>query len=165
MKNIKFLAFAFILFAMIGFQNSSIAQEEHMGKGKNCMHQKENCKDQGCCNIPDLTDEQKTKIEKMKMTHMKDMMQLKNQMAEKKAHKKTLMTADKVDMVEINKAIDEIGAINVTIMKKEAEHIQAVRALLTDEQRTYFDMHHGNKMKHKMQSGMQGKMDHKCMPK
>ena len=165
MKDIKFLAIAFVMFAMIGFQSNLFAQEEGMNQGKSCMHQKENCNGQGCCNIPDLSDEQKAKIDKLNLVHKKDMMQLKNQMEEKKAHKKTLMTADKVDMAEINKTIDEMGAIHVTMMKEEAEHTQAIRSLLNDEQRTFFDLHHGDKMKHQMQPEMKGKMEHKCMPK
>ncbi|GAB4277657.1 MAG: hypothetical protein Kow0068_00920 [Marinilabiliales bacterium] len=166
MKKTGLITLAIIVITMLGTINTSFAQNN--GKG-DCMHhgQDMKCKgmnmDKGMCNIPDLTDEQKDKIEELKINHQKEMIQLRSQIAEKKAHKKTLMTADKPDMNEINKTIDEIGALNVTIMKKEAEHIQAVRALLNDEQRVYFDMHHCYGKKHGMEHGMKGKMDHKCM--
>lgn len=121
------------------------------------------CKNHGmkegkCEMIPNLTDEQKGKIEKLKTTHMKETMQLKNQIKEKKAHERTLMTADKPDMTEINKTIDEIGALQTEMMKKEAAHIQSVRALLTEEQRVAFDMHTG-KGGGKMHGG-----DRNCCP-
>ena len=97
--------------------------------------------------IPDLTEEQKEKIEAVKLDHKKQKMQLKNELNEKMAHKKTLMTSDDVDMQEINKTIDEIGAIKTEMMKKDAAHIQEIRSLLTDEQRIYFDSHRHHAVK------------------
>jgi Spy/CpxP family protein refolding chaperone len=126
-----------------------------------------------CC-IPDLTDDQTAKIKKIKTAYLKDVMQLKNQLAEKKAHQRTLMTVDKPDVAAIDKTIDEIGALKIEMMKKEAKHKVAVRALLTDEQKLAFDMNHskgyrkcgghGNNnksMKHKCSHGKEQKCSHK----
>lgn len=95
-------------------------------------------------NIPDLTEEQTAKIEALKTPHMKEMLPLKNQMAEKKAQLTTLTTAEKADMDAINKKIDEIGALKTQMMKKREAHKQEIRKILTEEQRLMFDMHQGN---------------------
>ncbi|OGC43530.1 hypothetical protein A2Y85_01880 [candidate division WOR-3 bacterium RBG_13_43_14] len=89
--------------------------------------------------IPDLTDEQKEKIETLKVEHMGKMLPLKNEMGEKQARLQTLTTAEKVNMSEVNKLIDNIGALCTKIMKLQAQHRQDVRELLTDKQRLIFD--------------------------
>ncbi len=103
--------------------------------------------------IPDLTEEQKEKIETLKINHMEKMMPMKNEMGEKQARLKTLTTAEKVNMSEVNKLIESIGSLCTKIMKLQAQHRQDVRELLTDKQRVIFDAHgpvHG--------CGMDGKM-------
>lgn len=89
--------------------------------------------------IAGLTDDQKTQIEKLRTAHQKDMLALKNQIAENRAHYRTLMTADKPDMNAINKNIDEYASLRASMMKKQAAHRQDIRKLLTDEQRLAFD--------------------------
>jgi len=109
-----------------------------------------------CCNgkmwqdIPDLTSEQSKKIEDLQIAHLKEVNQAKNQVAEKRAHLRTLQSAEKVDNAAINKTIDEITALQNDIMKKNEAHRQAVRNLLTDKQKVVFDAKncgkmHGNK--------------------
>ena len=99
-----------------------------------------------CLNaIPDLTDEQKTKIEDLRTAHMKEMQNFRNQMREKRAHLITLQTADKVDMKAVNSTIDEMTALKNQQMKSNAAHRQEVRNLLTDSQKVYFDAHAGNR--------------------
>jgi Spy/CpxP family protein refolding chaperone len=89
--------------------------------------------------IPNLTEDQKKKIKDLKTPMQKEILPLKNQLSEKKAHLKTLQTAEKADLKSINSTIDEMTQLQSQIMKKHAAHIQAVRALLTDEQRIAFD--------------------------
>ena len=100
-------------------------------------------------NIPDLTDAQKTKLKEMRTAHMKEIMPIKNQLKEKQAHLQTLQTSDKVNMTEINATIDEIGKLRTDMAKKHAAFRQEIRKILTDDQRTYYDMHAG-KMHKKM---------------
>jgi Spy/CpxP family protein refolding chaperone len=97
------------------------------------------------CKIPDLTEAQQKKIEELKLAHQKNMLQFRNQLAEKNSHLQTLRTADKADMTAINKTIDEIGAIRIQMMKERESHLQQVRAQLTDSQRLQFDMHKGKR--------------------
>lgn len=91
--------------------------------------------------IPDLTDEQKEKIEVLSTDHMQEMLELKNEINEKHARLQTLTTAEKVNMSEVNKVIDSIGALQTKIMKMQVKHRQEIRELLTDKQRVIFDAH------------------------
>ncbi|MDP4225926.1 MAG: hypothetical protein Q8910_06060, partial [Bacteroidota bacterium] len=81
----------------------------------------------------------------LKTPFMKDMMELKNKLAENQTHFRTLMTAEKPDMDAINSNIDEGMAIKGEMMKKEAAHRQDIRKLLTDEQKLAFDSQFGKK--------------------
>ncbi|HPD95148.1 MAG TPA: Spy/CpxP family protein refolding chaperone [Tenuifilaceae bacterium] len=93
----------------------------------------------GECNIPNLTDEQKQKIDDLRVKHIKEVTPIKNELNEKRAHLHTLETADKPNLNEINKTIDEISALRAEIMKKNAAHRLDVASLLTDEQRVFFN--------------------------
>jgi Spy/CpxP family protein refolding chaperone len=96
---------------------------------------------QGHMMIPDLTDSQKDKMQTLHFEHMKAVQPLQNEMMEKQARLHTLQTADKVNMAEINKVIEDIGQIRTEIMKLRAAQHQKIRSLLTDEQRVFFDAH------------------------
>jgi Spy/CpxP family protein refolding chaperone len=89
--------------------------------------------------IPDLSDAQKTEIKKLRTAHLKEIQQLKNQMEIKRAELKALQTAEKPDMDAINKKIDERAALRVQIEKEAAAHKQAVRTVLTEDQRVIYD--------------------------
>jgi Spy/CpxP family protein refolding chaperone len=104
--------------------------------------------------IPGLSEEQAKKIEALHISFQKEMLSLKNQMAELKAHKRTLSTTDKVDMKAIYANIDAITQVQNQIMKKGEDHRQQVRSILTDEQRLRFDL------KNEGRDGF-GKMGHK----
>ncbi|MBL7073837.1 Spy/CpxP family protein refolding chaperone [candidate division KSB1 bacterium] len=90
-------------------------------------------------NIPDLTEEQEAKIRGMRVDFMKEGLPLKNEIGEKRARLRTLMTANKTDEKAINKLIDDISRLRTRMMKKKVAHHQAVRRILTEEQRVYFD--------------------------
>ncbi len=96
-----------------------------------------------------LTDEQTAKIKEIKLSAKKEILPLKNELGEKKARLKTLSTADKVNMNEINGVIDDITSLKGRMMKIKMKKHQDIRALLTDEQRVMFDTHKGRKKAHK----------------
>ncbi len=113
-------------------------------------------KEKICCNskmwsdIPDLTNDQIKKIEDLQIAHLKEVNQTKALIQEKRAHLKTLQTADKPDNNEINKTIDEITSLQNEMMKKHEAHRQAIRNILNDKQRAIYDAKlcgkkHGNK--------------------
>lgn len=109
--------------------------------------------------IPNLTKEQETKMQELHKNLMKTMLPLKNELAEKQARLNTLSSAEKADMKAINACIEEIMAIKTKMMKAKMQFHQDVRALLTEEQRLQFDMHHSKMMGGKNGCGM-GKGKH-----
>lgn len=92
-------------------------------------------------NIPGLTDQQKTAIEKIRVQTQKEALPIRNEMREKRARLNTLGTADKADMNEINKVVGEIGDLQTQLMKNREMAKQQIRELLNDEQRLFFDTH------------------------
>jgi Spy/CpxP family protein refolding chaperone len=137
MKTLKFNFFMTIVLSvvMLVMSNQTFAQRQYQGMNKGMQ----NCYLQN--SIPDLTQEQQTKLTELRTAHMKEMMQLRNQLQEKKAHLNTLRTSDKPNMTEIDKIIDEIGTLKIKMMKQRERFFQSVRKELTDDQRVYFDMH------------------------
>jgi Spy/CpxP family protein refolding chaperone len=87
----------------------------------------------------DLADEQKESMDKIRMETLKEMLPLKNSIAEKKAQLHTLQTTEKADINKINLMIDEIAEIKTKMAKKRAATHQQIRSLLSDEQRVLFD--------------------------
>ena len=86
-----------------------------------------------------LDDQQREEIMKIRTEQLKERTQTRNLLNEKRAKLEVLQTADKPDMKEINKVIDEIAAVQAQEMKAQAASRQKIRSLLTDEQRAYYD--------------------------
>ncbi len=101
--------------------------------------------------IPNLTAEQKTKIQVLRVKHQKEVTPLRNELAEKKAHLRTLNSVEKPDINAINKTIDEMSVLQTKIMKSNASHRLEIASNLTDEQKVFFNSHQG-----KMKNGKRG---------
>jgi len=93
--------------------------------------------------IPNLTEDQKKKIADIKTPIAKEVQQLTNQLDEKRAHLKTLQSADKPDQAAVNATIDDMSKLQAQMMKKRAAERTAIRALLTDEQKLAYDQRGG----------------------
>jgi Spy/CpxP family protein refolding chaperone len=89
--------------------------------------------------IPDLTPDQMTKIDDLKLQHIKEVTPLKDQLKEKQARINTLLDAEKSDMGAVNTAIDEFTNITNQLIKKKAEFRLSVRNILTDKQKIIYD--------------------------
>lgn len=145
--RITFLAAALLmfigtnLFAQKGMGNN---REQGQGYGNHSS----------CTNIPDLTDEQKQKIETLRVAHLKMMNDFRNQKNELRAKKQTLMSSDKTDLTAINSVIDQMTGLQNKMMKEGAKHNQEVRSLLTDAQKVYFDSKHMKGDDHRHGRGM-----------
>jgi len=139
-----FLTGIMMIATISSFAQRGQGQRAPLLKNKNMqMHQ--NC----FSNIPDLTEEQETQIEEIRVSHMKEMQKYYNTLNEKRAKLRTLQTKDNPDMNEINSVIEEMGEIRTEKHKARAKHHQEVRSLLNDEQKIYFDKH-----KMRMNKGM-----------
>lgn len=89
--------------------------------------------------IPNMTEEQKTKVKDLRIAFYKLAQPLHNQMEELKAKEHTLTTSEKPDIKAINANIDEITKVQNQLMKAMASHRQDIRSLLTEEQKIRFD--------------------------
>ena len=90
-------------------------------------------------NMPGITDSQKEELRKMQLAHQKQMRQIKSTMEEHRAHLNSLRIADKPDIGEINKTIDEITGTQAKMMKAREAHRLEMRSKLTDDQKAWFD--------------------------
>ena len=106
--------------------------------------------------IPGLTEEQREKITGLRTAMQKETLPLKNELREKRARLKTLSTAEKANMNDINRTIDEIGNLQARMMKVRAAHHQKVRAELNEEQRLFFDTHMEKAKHHRRHRRMEG---------
>ncbi len=101
-----------------------------------------------------LTDEQRAEVAKLRAAHKKRKMPLKARARALKVELAVLATTDDPDSGAIDKKIDEVLRLKREMMREKARHIAAVRKVLTDEQRAYFDVRvlkkatHGKRMRH-----------------
>ncbi|MBN2682193.1 MAG: Spy/CpxP family protein refolding chaperone [Bacteroidales bacterium] len=147
-KNLVYLTMVMLMV----FTQTSFAQEAQKDA---------DCKGHGKLAGLDLTDDQQKQVDALKTTHLKENLQIKNQIKEKEAQLNTLESADKADMTKINKTIDEISALKAELHKKNAAHKQEIRKILNDEQRVKFDAHQGRmegQMHQKQGMGHKGEM-------
>lgn len=88
-----------------------------------------------CKHIPNLTDEQKQKIEELQKAFLKEIQPLRNQLRSERFALMSLKTANNPDQKAINAKIDALAKLQAEIEKKEVAHLLQIRSLLTDEQR------------------------------
>lgn len=115
--------------------------------------------EQGCMmlqKLPNLSAEQKAKLEKMHAEQQKMMADAKAAM-EKLAGEMKALLKDPVDLKKAEAKIDELAAFRAGMQKKCLAHHLAVRALLTDEQKAKL-----GEMGGCLTGGMMGGM-HGCM--
>lgn len=138
-----------VIILFVAMSTTVMAQRQG---GQKKVRPTQNCEMQMKKMLPDLTDDQVAKIEKLHLQMIKEATPIKSVMKEKKARLHTLAIAEKVDMNAINSTIDEISTLQAKLMKIRAKYHQDVRALLTDDQRILFDSRKGHKM-HKRGNG------------
>lgn len=89
--------------------------------------------------LPNLTDDQKSQIDKLNLDFQKQTLQTRNQIGEKHAQLRTTVTQEKADLKKVDALIDDIGKLKSSIMKERVKTDLQIRALLTDEQKVLFD--------------------------
>ena len=132
---------AFVAMVAISPLQAAEGCQEKAGCEKMKAEGCEKMKADGCMmlkKIPNLSDEQKGKLEKLHAEHQKMMTEAKANMEKQALEMKALMK-DPVDVKKIEAKIDEIAMMKAAMQKKCLAHRLAVRALLTDEQKAKFD--------------------------
>lgn len=89
--------------------------------------------------IPDLSDQQKEQIRKLRLALSEKTLPLRNQLGEKEAHLMTLVSAKDPDAAAVEKAAEEIGDLRAQIFKARVLGDLKIRALLTEEQKASLD--------------------------
>lgn len=91
------------------------------------------------CIIPELTEEQQSQIKALRIKQLEAATQHRNQMDELRAKKRTMMTQATPDQRDLERTIDQMTSLQNAQMKENIQHRQAIRNLLTEEQRVIFD--------------------------
>jgi Spy/CpxP family protein refolding chaperone len=133
-KNMKTNLLILSVFAFASILFSTNANAQCQGGQKNSMEGK-------TCLMEELSPEQKTKVEAIKMESEKKIVQLKADMKIKKAELNKLMIADPMVQKDINAKIDEVSVIKANIEKEKVAKVIAIRSELTPEQKVKFDAH------------------------
>ena len=131
-------AYLVLTFLLIGL-SSGIYAQRGMGPGNCKVNNQLNGQGSFCQNIPDLTDEQSSQIEKLRIAHLKSMQKYRLEMSKKSIELQELRLAENMDMQAVNKVIDEKGIISNKKQKAKVSHQNDVRNLLTEEQKVNFD--------------------------
>ena len=105
----------------------------------------------------ELTDIQKDQVKKTHLQHAEKVIELRNLLGEKEANLRTISSAKKVDMGDINDVIEEIGALRIKVMKNKESLKQSFRKILTDDQRIMFDLH-SQRMGKRFGEGKRGRL-------
>jgi Spy/CpxP family protein refolding chaperone len=92
----------------------------------------------------DLTDEQDQQFEKIRLDFQKVSLPTFNKIGEKRAQLKTLIS-ENGDLSEIDQLIDDIGELQVSLKKQRVKNHLKIREVLTEDQKTKFDTHFGNR--------------------
>lgn len=144
-SKLKFTAtlLALILVGFVSYSMKAYAQPPGFGRGMrqgNCQYFGDGEFKPGFFNrIPDLTEEQEAKIEKLRAEHLEKMLPMRNELGEKEARLRTLSTGKNVDLNKVNKMIEEIGSLKTKMAKERETHRQEIREMLTDSQKLAFD--------------------------
>ena len=128
-----------IFFAMISLSVNVNAQGPGRGRGPGAGPGPgfERGDRHGC--IPGLTEEQRTSMEKMRTAHFRKAELIRAEIGEKEARMNTLRLAEQTDEKAIDRTIDEISKLKGDLMKEREAHHRAMKAVLTDEQKVFFD--------------------------
>jgi len=89
----------------------------------------------------DLTEEQQAKMEDLRLQHQKEMIPLQSQIESLRSELHLAMTADKFDKGKVEKIVNDMQKVRTQLQMSRVLHQQAVRELLTPEQRKKFDLH------------------------
>ncbi len=89
--------------------------------------------------VPGITEEQHQAIDELRTAHIRKAELIRAEIGEKNARLNTLNLAEETDTKAIDKTIDEISKLRGDLMKEREAHKRNIKALLTDEQKVYFD--------------------------
>jgi Spy/CpxP family protein refolding chaperone len=90
--------------------------------------------------IPGLTQEQKEKIEAIRLSHAREALHFNNSISEKNAALRTITQQDVPDLEKANQLLEEIYALRLELAKSRLQSQLGIRDELNEEQKLVFDM-------------------------
>ena len=87
-----------------------------------------------------LTDEQRKKVDKLRLAYKRDKYLLKAKLKQAKVEFALLITKDSPSKSDINSKIDQITKLKKEKLHLKANHKISIRKLLTEDQRVQFDL-------------------------
>lgn len=91
--------------------------------------------------VLDLTAEQETKMQEIRLKFRKETLPLRTKLQSLRGDLKLEMTAEKFDEGKVEKIVEQMQEVRTEMQMKRILHKQAVREILTPEQRVKFDLH------------------------
>jgi len=110
-----------------------------MGMGRMGMDNDDDCCMPGDMQGIKFTDEQRAKLDKMKLEVQKIRLEKKAQMVDLHAKLKLAMTAEKINQKDIDDIATKMGKFHQEAILQRAKHMREVRDMLTAEQKIQFD--------------------------
>ncbi|MBI9056834.1 MAG: periplasmic heavy metal sensor [Labilibaculum sp.] len=92
-------------------------------------------------NMLGLSDEQKAQMKEIRVAHLKETKELKNELEVIRLKQKHLMTAEKVDKNSIMDNVDRLSNIQNQLAKKQIDNKMEIREILTEDQLVLFMSH------------------------
>lgn len=89
----------------------------------------------------DLTEAQKSQLDKLNLAHKREMMEMKSESAGYEEKVKLAITSDNFKQKDVDKLVDQISEARAKHIKARIKHMRSVRAILTPEQQVKFDSH------------------------
>jgi Spy/CpxP family protein refolding chaperone len=146
MKDVKktrmMLTMVMVLMIMAPYANAQHRNHGEKQRGGDGFEARPGYQQRGL-DMLDLSEDQKTKIEDIRLQFEKNQIQSSNQIREKQAQLRTLLTQDNVDKTKVFGLIDDIGNLRTEGWKARTEAHIKIRSLLTDKQKVQFDQHPG----------------------
>ena len=147
MKNLRInlttLTAAFAMVALLSFDAAAQSPGRGNGRGNGQGYGpgagQGNGRGDCTANIPGLTKDQDAQVLKLRADHFRKAELTRAEIGEKQARMNTLRLAENPDAKAIDKTIDEIAALRGNLMKERETHRRDVKALLTDDQKVWFD--------------------------
>jgi Spy/CpxP family protein refolding chaperone len=94
--------------------------------------------------IPGLTQEQKEKIESIRLSHAREALNYNNTISEKNAALRTITQQENPDLQQANQLLEEIYALRLELAKSRLQSQLEIRDELNEEQKLIFDMRSRN---------------------
>lgn len=89
----------------------------------------------------DLTEQQQTQIDKLRLEHQKDMTPLRDEIRSLESEFRLMIIDEKASESKLKKQAAKISTKRTEMQLMRAKHLRQVRSLLTDEQKVKFDQH------------------------